>query len=156
MDTEEVTGNMGLKDQVLALKWVQKNIKKFGGDADKVTIFGQSAGSVGVLLHQVSPASKGLFRGAIAMSGSPLNPWGFNTLSSAISQAFDVGKALGIRRTSKKLLYKLLLNATAEQLVFATNNKTGVSLFLCNSISKWKCMYNIKFFYQGRYGSTNI
>ncbi|XP_044021103.1 uncharacterized protein LOC122861020 [Aphidius gifuensis] len=130
LDIPEATGNMGLKDQVLALKWIQKNIKKFGGDPTKVTLFGQSAGSVSALLHQLSPASKGLFRAIIGMSGSPLNPWGFSSITSAVAQALDVGKELGITTTTKKLLYETLQNATAEQLVFATFNKTGVNLGL--------------------------
>ncbi|KAF7996986.1 hypothetical protein HCN44_005263 [Aphidius gifuensis] len=120
LDIDGATGNMGLKDQVLALKWVQKNIKNFGGDPKKVTIFGQSAGSVCVSLHQLSPASNGLFRGAIAMSGSPLNPWGFTPLSSAVEQGFDFAKYLGIINNDKEELLKQLRNLTAQQIVYAS------------------------------------
>lgn len=70
-----VPGNAGLKDQVLALKWVQKNIRKFGGDPNNVTIFGESAGSASVNYLVISPASKGLFHKAIMHSGTVLNPW---------------------------------------------------------------------------------
>nr|XP_023018918.1 juvenile hormone esterase-like [Leptinotarsa decemlineata] len=71
----EVPGNAGLKDQVLALKWVQRNIKQFNGDPNNVTIFGESAGGASVHYHILSPASKGLFHKAIPQSGSVLNPW---------------------------------------------------------------------------------
>ena len=54
-------GNNGLKDQVLALKWVKENIEAFGGDKDDVTIFGESAGAGSVSFLSLSPYSKGLF-----------------------------------------------------------------------------------------------
>ncbi|KAL6446525.1 hypothetical protein ACFW04_001222 [Cataglyphis niger] len=63
-------GNLGLKDQVVALRWVQRNIVAFGGNPDSVTISGYSIGGFSVLLHMVSPMSKGLFHRAIMMSGS--------------------------------------------------------------------------------------
>jgi len=65
-----VSGNMGLRDQLLALHWVKNNIQSYGGDPDKVTIFGESAGGVSVHTHVLSPHGQGLYQGAIAQSGT--------------------------------------------------------------------------------------
>lgn len=67
---DKASGNYALLDQVAALKWVKKNIVKFGGDPDNVTIAGQSAGSMSVNALVASPVAKGLFNKAIAESGS--------------------------------------------------------------------------------------
>ncbi|CAB0034145.1 unnamed protein product [Trichogramma brassicae] len=65
-------GNLGLKDQVEALRWLRLNIASFGGDPGSVTITGYSAGAWSVSLHMVSPMSRGLFHRAIAASGSAI------------------------------------------------------------------------------------
>ncbi|XP_055386697.1 juvenile hormone esterase-like [Condylostylus longicornis] len=68
--TKEYPGNAGFKDQVIALRWINKNIINFGGDPNNITLMGYSAGGVSICLHIVSPMSKGLFHRAIIMSGS--------------------------------------------------------------------------------------
>lgn len=66
----EASGNVGLLDQIAALKWVAGNIAAFGGDAGNVTVFGQSAGAMSVATLMTMPAARGLFHRAIIQSGN--------------------------------------------------------------------------------------
>nr|QLI62118.1 carboxylesterase 6 [Streltzoviella insularis] len=93
------SGNCGLKDIVMALKWVQRNISVFGGDPNNVTIFGNSTGGAIVHFMMLSPMSSGLFHKAIIQSASALNNW---SLAKNPSQAaMELAKELGITKTCK-------------------------------------------------------
>lgn len=70
----KVSGNYGLLDMISGLEWIQKNIAGFGGDPNKVTIFGESAGGIAVSMICASPLAEGLFHGAISQSGGSFGP----------------------------------------------------------------------------------
>lgn len=89
--TPEYSGNAALKDQLLAIKWTNDNIHHFGGDTNKITLYGVSAGAASAHLHVLSSAAKGLFQRAIMSSGTAINPWAIT-----FSDHFTIIKKLGI------------------------------------------------------------
>ncbi|CAG2064309.1 unnamed protein product [Timema podura] len=123
-----VSGNNGLKDQVAALKWIQEEVVKFGGDPDRVTIFGGSAGAASVLLHMLSPMSRGLFHGVIAQSGTPLLP-GIMHLNSQLSMAAKLAQAVSCHTNSSELLVECLREKPIFEILAASTLLSEHRLF---------------------------
>lgn len=118
----ESSGNYGLMDQVAALQWIKNNIAAFGGDPSKVTIAGQSAGSMAVQALVASPLAKGLFRGAIAESGAMTG-----RPSTPLSEAEKTGTALSKKINSESI--EALRQLPADSLLSLANTLPFGSFF---------------------------
>ena len=127
----EGTDNLGLRDQVAGLEWVQRNIANFGGDPSQVTIFGQSGGGVSIMNLLAMPSAKGLFARAIAMSGSPVA----SVLpDEAMKVTRRLAKRLGVAPTRAGFEQTTVAQTVAETLPFAMHFanplRTGADAFL--------------------------
>ncbi|KAL4713623.1 hypothetical protein ACJJTC_017664 [Scirpophaga incertulas] len=118
LDTPEVPGNAGMKDQVIALQWIKNNISQFGGDADNICLFGESAGGASVTYHMVSPMSEGLFHKAIVQSGVCFEDWANGV--DGRQRAFRLGKLLGKETTDSQELLEFLQSVPPSKLTAVT------------------------------------
>lgn len=118
MDDNIIPGNNGLKDQVFALKWIQRNIKQFSGDPDKVTITGLSAGGASVHYHYLSKQSIKLFNKGISLSGVSTNPWAL--MENGKSKTIRLADSLNCKTDNSLILIECLKNRTDNEILMKT------------------------------------
>jgi len=129
-DDKAATGNYGIMDQIMVLKWVQKNIEKFGGDPSKVTIFGEDSGAASVTLLAMAPKANGLFHGAIALSGNALCDQYMQ--SNPHEAAVELANRLECSSDKGEDIVNCLSRQTQQDIV-----KAGNSMFMFFSFPRW-------------------
>jgi para-nitrobenzyl esterase len=123
-DASGAWGNWGLLDQIAGVTWVRENIAAFGGDPDNITAFGESAGAMSVTTIMTAPMAKGLFRRAIAQSGSPA----FATADEAERTADDLAAAAGTDVAGLRDVAPERIAELQQQLMISSAGGDGFSL----------------------------
>nr|XP_053638607.1 carboxylic ester hydrolase-like [Cherax quadricarinatus] len=123
LSTRDTTlpGNYGALDQIAALRWVKQHVAQFNGDPSRVTLGGFSSGASFVHLHMLSPRSKGLFSGAIMMSGAGNCLW--SVADYPEYAAYDLARDLDCTTRSSFALKECLHHKTAQEIILAQTNR---------------------------------
>ncbi|XP_052086543.1 neuroligin-4, X-linked-like [Mytilus californianus] len=110
-------GNLGLWDQQLAIKWVHENIDFFGGDSNRITLFGESAGGGSTVYQAMYPGNKGLFSRTISESGVAMSAWGYNTRDKMLDFTKRMAINLKCPTTNDRDMLACMRNVPAQDIV---------------------------------------
>ena len=130
MNDTSASGNMGLLDQNMALQWIYNNIEFFGGDKERITLFGQSAGAKSVGLHLVSGLSSGFFKNAILNSGSPVADFVITKQNSSIERNTQFLNFIGCKGNTNEMILCAQNFAAKDLYDKSTEFKHNISSFI--------------------------
>ena len=133
-------GNFGIKDQIMALKWIKRNIANFGGDPNNVALIGDDAGAASISIHTLSPESAGLFHKAILMSGNVLCDQFFQ--HDPHSAAVELANRLDCTSEKGEDIVDCLRRQTQQDIV-KTSNAMTVRRLVANSRAKELTLFYI-------------
>lgn len=156
---EEANGNMGMYDQIMAIKWVKDNIKYFGGDPDNIVLMGSSAGAISIAAHMISPLSKHLFKRAILQSGSIIHPLLSDDNAGLFENSKLLARLVGCTNESTTLendpqsVVKCLKQKPKEAFIEAekTIYKTYPAVFYPRANDDFLPKSSVELFREGRY-----
>ena len=146
LNTEDghARGNYAFADQHLAIRWVHDHIEAFGGDPNKVTLFGASAGGVGVIIQSLYEGNDGLFQRGIAQSGATIpRPYDIS-FANPRENARRLGKVVGCDSQDSAKLIRCLRTVPAEVLYSTLNNVSNELLgfplpFVLGTSKTYRC-----------------
>ncbi|XP_031637146.1 venom carboxylesterase-6-like [Contarinia nasturtii] len=124
LGTTHHSGNMGLKDQYTALKWIHHNIQAFGGDEQQITVMGQSAGAVSAHYHLLFEQSRKLIRGGIFLSGSAFLFHSYLDESSHLKKMYDFAHKFNASIQNMSELVDFVEHVPAKKIVNLTSQST--------------------------------
>ncbi|VDK84072.1 unnamed protein product [Litomosoides sigmodontis] len=108
-------GNFGIWDQIMALKWVKDNIEYFGGDPDRITVVGQSAGAASADLLSLSPYSRELFNQMVLLGGNAECPWAVLDAETVSNYCYQQARKLGWQGTDSAEMISFLRKLPASK-----------------------------------------
>ncbi|KAH7645586.1 acetylcholinesterase-like protein [Dermatophagoides farinae] len=122
---DEIKGNQGLWDQVMALKWVNENIRYFGGNPNAITLMGNSAGSWAVSLHILSPVSRNLFNNAMMLSGAA-NYYAVRKAEDIVPKTLNVIRSIGCATEDDTVINESIVECMEQADVEKVENLSSI------------------------------
>lgn len=126
---QDLPGNAGIYDQIMAMEWVRDNIAFFGGNSANITLFGESAGAASAAFHLLSPISRNFFSQAILQSGSATSPWAILDREVAFMRSLKLARNVGCELSSSLLSFiqsssssALVSKSLVDNLILHNNN----------------------------------